>query len=846
MMMLHRKPLLILAVACCFVALAPAAENQAEKTQKLIAVLQSGAPFFDKARACQQLGEFGDREAVPFLAALLADEHLSAYARSGLEGIPDPSAAAALRTATATLKGNQLAGVVNSLGVLRDPQAVGLLKKFAADPASGPAREALLALGRIGTVEAVATILQVLAKGPETRRDDAAAACLLAAEKRLADGQTAAAVTLYDGVRTASVALPYRAAATRGAIVARKDDGVPLLIEQLRSPEPAFRVAALTAIREIPSDALASALNAEIKEAPTELQIPLLTALVDCHNQQSLQLLQARAGGENAEARKTALLVLGKIGGGPEARVLLQALAANRSPEESAIAMNSLKQMEGAGIDAEIIQAVATAADSGPRIQFIRLLESRRVTGATGELLKQAAGLDPKASAAALRALKSLAGAEDLPALIALTRSAREDAVREAAEDAVIGLCTRTGSAATGSQAVLAELKLAADSRIKNSWIRILAALGDAKALPAIVACLQSADDAVAIRAMEELSLWPDTSPIEQLFLVVQRTTNPIQHRRALDTIIRLATTAAEEHQRPAETVVKWFDSANQAAQTVPERRLIISGLGRVKHAESLRLLAPYLDDADLQGEAALAILQIAPALQQEDPAALREVLEKISATAKSEDSRTQAAQLASTIPSEARRTALFDGRSLAGWEGDTNVWRVRDGVIVGGSTNGNARNEFLTTARGYTNFVLRLEYKLVGTEGFINGGVQFRSVRTGEPANEMSGFQADIGAGYSGCLYDESRRNTFLVRAGEDQVKRLEKPGEWNRYEVRCAGPRIQILLNGEKTVDYTESNAAMPLDGLIGLQIHGGCKAEISFRNLTIEEVSDGAAKL
>ena len=98
----------------------PRAESQAEKTRKLIAVLQSNAPLFDKARACQQLGEFGNREAVPALAALLADEHLSAYARSGLEGIPDPSAAEALRTAAATLKGNRLAGVVNSLGVLRD------------------------------------------------------------------------------------------------------------------------------------------------------------------------------------------------------------------------------------------------------------------------------------------------------------------------------------------------------------------------------------------------------------------------------------------------------------------------------------------------------------------------------------------------------------------------------------------------------------------------------------------------------------------------------------------------------------------------------------------------------
>ncbi len=184
-------------------------------------------------------------------------------------------------------------------------------------------------------------------------------------------------------------------------------------------------------------------------------------------------------------------------------------------------------------------------------------------------------------------------------------------------------------------------------------------------------------------------------------------------------------------------------------------------------------------------------------------------------------------------------RRALFDGRTLAGWEGNTNVWRVREGVLVGGSMNGNPRNEFLATVRGCSNFVLTLEYKLAGTEGFVNGGVQFRSRRVAQPSNEMCGYQADIGAGHSGCLYDESRRNEFLARGADDQRQRVEKAGEWNRLEVRAEGPRVRIRLNGEETVDYTESDAAVPRDGLIALQIHGNCKAEISFRNVVLEEL-------
>ncbi|MEQ2010205.1 MAG: DUF1080 domain-containing protein, partial [Limisphaerales bacterium] len=98
-------------------------------------------------------------------------------------------------------------------------------------------------------------------------------------------------------------------------------------------------------------------------------------------------------------------------------------------------------------------------------------------------------------------------------------------------------------------------------------------------------------------------------------------------------------------------------------------------------------------------------------------------------------------------LSASADHVPLFDGKTFAGWEGETNkVWRIRDGVIVGGSMDGNPRNEFLATHKSYKNFHLRFDYKLVGTQGFVNGGVQFRSKRIPNPPNEMSGYQADIG----------------------------------------------------------------------------------------------------
>jgi len=183
----------------------------------------------------------------------------------------------------------------------------------------------------------------------------------------------------------------------------------------------------------------------------------------------------------------------------------------------------------------------------------------------------------------------------------------------------------------------------------------------------------------------------------------------------------------------------------------------------------------------------------------------------------------------------------LFDGKTLDGWEGSEKVWRVADGVIVGGSLEGNKQNEFLATKKAYKDFVLKLEYKLTGTEGFINSGVQIRSRRIDKPANEMKGYQADIGVGWTGSLYDESRRNKVMAKADAELIKKTEKLGDWNTYEIRCEGPRVVLKLNGVQTIDYTEEDKTLEQEGLIGLQIHGGAKSEVSFRNITIEELGE-----
>lgn len=125
-------------------------------------------------------------------------------------------------------------------------------------------------------------------------------------------------------------------------------------------------------------------------------------------------------------------------------------------------------------------------------------------------------------------------------------------------------------------------------------------------------------------------------------------------------------------------------------------------------------------------------------------------------------------------IPSQ-KTVRLFDGKSFKGWEGDTlTTWRVENGALVGGSLVTKVpHNDFLCTQRSFSNFILKLKFKLSGTEGFINSGVQFRSKRLANPAYEMIGYQADLGDNYWASLYDESRRNKTLIGPDAALVKK-------------------------------------------------------------------------
>jgi len=177
----------------------------------------------------------------------------------------------------------------------------------------------------------------------------------------------------------------------------------------------------------------------------------------------------------------------------------------------------------------------------------------------------------------------------------------------------------------------------------------------------------------------------------------------------------------------------------------------------------------------------------------------------------------------------------LFDGKTLDGWTGDPDLWKVEDGCIAGSTDDKPIKhNTFLATKKSYKNFVLRLKFKLRNG----NSGVQVRSKQLDDFV--VQGYQPDIAESrYTGILYEE-RGRSILADVKPDEVAKVVKKGDWNQYVITCDGPKIKIELNGMTTVDYTEKDEKKgATEGIIAFQLHVGPKMKIWFKDVELKEL-------
>ena len=611
-------------VASCLAALslllaasptpAAAADNHncsPEQVRELVTLLKSDGPKADKALACKKLAIFGGKDAVPALEPLLMDPELTSWARIALESIPGPEAAAALRHALDKVQGRVLVGVINSIAVRRDPKAVSPLIKQLSSSDPEVASAAAVALGRISGTKAAEALSKALVTAPEAVRPAVAQGGILCAERLIGLGKRPEAVKLYDTVRASAVPWQRQLEAIRGAILARRSAGLPLLLAQLRWPDKTMFGIGLSTARELPGIDVTEALAAEMRRCSPERQSYLLLAIADRTDAAVMPTVLQSATSGSLKLRLTAVGVLDSMGKTSSLPVLL-AVAADPDADLAQAALAALARLPGNEVDADLLSRLS-AATSKNRQVLILLVGQRHIALALPVVVTSANDADAGVRTAAVQTIGILgtdAQAADLVKLLQGTKDAKE---RADIEMALLAISGRTGAKSVPHILPLARND---DSALRIIALHVLASDGGPEALAAVQAAVQDKDETVQDEAVRTLSTWannwPEDSAVSEPLLSLAKTATKNTHQ-VLGLRGYLQYLQASKQLKADEKLGKLNDVL-VLIKRPEEKRLYIAAIGTAPNGKALEMLMTYTSEADFTEDAFSAIVKLAEA----------------------------------------------------------------------------------------------------------------------------------------------------------------------------------------------------------------------------------------
>ena len=836
--------------ACCLTASTAANPDAASREAALIAVLQSNAAPQDKAITCKRLAICGTKAAVPALAALLSDEKLASWARVGLEAIPDPAVDAALREAADKLQGKLQVGVINSLGVRRDAQAVAWLTQKLKDPDATLMAAAAAALGRIGGESAAKALGEALTGAPAISLPTICDAYLRNADQFLTSGNKAKAVEIFAQVRGAQVPRHIRMEATRGLIVAQQAAGIPLLIEQLKSDDAGMVAMALGLAHELPGTELTRALTAEVMHLPPEKQVYVIEALGTRLDKSVVPTLLALTKDHPQNVTIAAIGALAKSGDSSGLSCLVQ-LAVGPDAESAKAAQSAIVAFPMPQTDATCI-AMLSAPDAKARLTAADII-SRRASYSAMPAVAKAAREDADAAVRVgcintLRELGSLADISAVTGILVKNATAEEG---QAAEKALATICGRQTDHSACAEKLVAGLATAQPAQ-KCALLRLLRSVVDAKALQAIRSAMTDPSKDVQDTATRLLCEWSTAEAAPDLLALAKTSPDATYKLLALRGYMRVS-----GDKNVAAAIRK--DMCKQAAALVQrdeERKILLGVLASCADADSLAMAATHLDNPALQAEASLAGVAIAERLLQEQPGAVVSVMEKILTNSKDPKLTARAKKVLTAAQAKVPAgVSIFNGKDLTGWDGAPGWWKVEDGALTAESSAQKpctACNYLIWKGGQPADFELTCEFKLSVS---ANSGVQIRSET--RPNWDTFGYQADMtgDGGLVGFVYHHQRgligargEKVTITADGKKEVGKIGDAAElikvykreaWNTYRIICRGPNITLYVNDVLMCQITDNDAKTAAkNGIIALQMHPGPPMKVQFKNLILKE--------
>ncbi|MGA4577537.1 HEAT repeat domain-containing protein [Limisphaera sp. VF-2] len=602
------------------------------KEAALLATLQSpDASLKDKADACRELARVGSTRAVPVLTALLTDTQLGHMALYALEPLPGEEANQALRQALSQAKGRALVGVITSLGVRRDADAVPLLQPFlsASDPDIRQA--AALALGNIGTLPAVGALQSALVRADAHGRASLVKGLLRAAERRSSDGDRRTALNIYEQLRArADLPPPLLAAAWRGAILVRGSREVAVLQQAIESPELSVVHAGLRAAMEMPDPAVTRALADVLPRLQPERQLLVLETLAVRRDAQALPVLLRATNSLDRAVQLTAFRALGELGD-PRAAGPLTSWIMDSDPERRELARAALASLPGAGVD-RLILGMLDRSDPATQLAGLDLVARRRLAAALPRLLRLATAEEPAVRQAALKQVGELGAVHHWNALLDLIRKLSSPEDLATARDALVNLAERIGAGGPQTEAVLTTLHGASPAQATVLY-HLLAQLGGTKPLQVTAAAARTGSPEQQTAAFQALLQWRTPDVADELLWFAEQAGDPRRRQDALRRYLQWAS----DPELPEDRRLAMCRQAHRIVQDTAGQKQLLAALSTIGQGEVIPLVRPLLDSPETREEACAAVVAVAERLRKrsENRALPEPVLQALDAVAR-------------------------------------------------------------------------------------------------------------------------------------------------------------------------------------------------------------------
>lgn len=792
------------------------------------------------------------KTARPIVARLTTDKQVGQDAVRALLYMHDPEVVPMLMRALPAARGRARAAILYGLGDMRAKQAATAIANVEADlPEVRLARAyALASLAAPGADDALNAAAAESTSSVQQAR--VAGWKLLYAERLAEAGKQEKAIEVAQNVLGTAEAddSHLRTAALKTLVDLQGENALRHLIPALDDENHQVRSAAVEFAVALPGSAVTTKLGEHLDELTTVAKVDLLRGLGKRGDEEALQAVTEQLRETDPVVRAEAVLAAAKVGGDAINRDLLKLASAEEKQVLDAV-RRVLLQSRDQELGKAVAGAIPGASDAG-KVMLLEVMATRNAAAEKEAAFEQAKSPTRAVRIAAIKALNSLASAEDLPRLLNLLVSAKGEAERKEAEKAYAAVARRSPEGTERLEPLLNSYEGAAQP-IKASILSTLAHFGGPEALEVVTRETSSTEPEIQTAAIRALSEWSNGDALPHLHNLTG-SENESHHVLAMRGYLRLLDA---EQMSPGEKLQR-YRQALKTARRDEEKRTIMTSLGDVRTTQSLRLLMEYQDNEDLAGEAALSVVKVVlpngrnqPGLDSADAAAaLLKALPHLQDPEQKKRAQKHINNInyrIETSPPPADEegfVSLFNGEDLAGWVGSTDGYEVQDGAIVCIPEKGGN----LYTERTYDNFVLRFEFKLTPK---ANNGLGIRAPLTGDPA-----FQAMEVQILDNSMHPNIKpwqRHGAIYGVAEAKDGHLRPTGEWNQQEVIARDGQITVKLNGATITDVNvwEIPTTGTLDGRPHPGLHRreghiaflGHGSRIEVKNIRIRELINEA---